>query len=372
MTSIDLDILKRISAKAGRRNVAPSLSSKTLRERQGELENFLKSYFEKTGLPMAELNKLRAGIQAERGRLFAAQLAENTKILHADQNGLRQAAANRQQALQILSLPFQPTMISLDEPFLIWEYPKLEQNVLINFEAAPYNSFAKILLDTNTGNGNSQFVFHFLWTNPNGFPAVVNVTTALLLNGSARVQTDTALLGGKANTLNMDAELQVLRYSGWGTDPYSGQSLDQTFMPSYLPSQKVTFPQLSPDSGSDLFGDAGVATIGFFNDQAALGYKFLTIPALATTVFEVSLTLNYEIQNGDDYDLVHVDFASGNDSVKCEIGRIGASHAGLGCDDAVIMRDRRVRDGRTERPGNSNPFFGSDATRTEAVSKLKR
>ncbi len=296
MTPINLDELKRVSGRSCGANATHPLSSETLVKRQVELDNLIKYYFEKSGLPVEAINKLRAEIANERRRLSAVQAANKAENLPADKIGLRQAAANRQQALGILSVPFQYKIINLDLPFLIWEYPSpqfINPNPHLNFllegQIQRYDSFARILVDTHSGIAARDFVFHFIWTNPSEFAAVVNIDTFLHLNGFAHVTTDTTFYTGKTNYLNITAALEVYRWSGWGDDPITGESTNQTRLPLYGPPMYLTVATLTPTSGASAFNDPKQADQPFDFQQVRLGYKLLAIPAFATTVFEIRL-----------------------------------------------------------------------------------
>jgi hypothetical protein len=203
-----------------------------LKKNRSEAEKLLRSYFGKTGLDVDKLDKLAAKRQAERRKLIAARKGDASKNLGAAENGFHQGMAYRRQALQILSKPFQPTFITLDKPFLIWELPHPESNVWIDSHYESMNSFVKFEVIKHSGIDSTAFLFYFIWTNDSDSFAVVNVDTSLVLNGVCQVLADSGILEGHYNHIRLDANLKLMRWSGWGTDPVTGASADQTPFPA--------------------------------------------------------------------------------------------------------------------------------------------
>ncbi len=100
-----------------------------------------------------------------------------------------------------------------------------------------------------------------------------------------------------------------MRWSGWGTDPVTGVSNDQTLFPFPQQTQFQTVAQLD-QYGGDWFDDSSGNNEQSFNFQPfSLSCDLIAIPAHATTLFEVSLLVSYTIQDGDDFDYVAIDFA---------------------------------------------------------------
>ena len=152
-------------------------SSKSLKKNLADVEKIFTSYFAKTGLPIDKLNKLAAKSKAERRKLIDRRGDESAKASRAAEAAFHQGMAYRRQAFQLLSKPFQSTLITLDKPFLIWELPHPESNVWIDSNVESLNSSIKFEIITRSGADATTFLFYFLWTNDSDFAAVVNVNS---------------------------------------------------------------------------------------------------------------------------------------------------------------------------------------------------
>ena len=312
MVSIDENEVKRVSAAFDAQRLRPPLappSSKSLKKNLADVEKIFTSYFAKTGLPIDKLNKLAAKSKAERRKLIDGRGDESAKASRAAEAAFHQGMAYRRQALQLLSTPFQSTLITLDKPFLIWELPHPESNVWIDSNVESLNSSIKFEIITRSGADATTFLFYFLWTNDSDFAAVVNVNSSLVLNGVCQVLADSGILQGHHNYITLSANLILMRWSGWGTDPVTGASNDQTLFPFPQQTQFQTVAQLD-QYGGDWFDDPSGNNEQSFNFQPfSLSCDLIAIPARATTLFEVSILASYTIQDGDDFDYVAIDFA---------------------------------------------------------------
>ena len=311
MGKIDKNEVKRVSAALDAKRLRAPLprSSKSLIKNRAEIETIFASYFGKTGLPVDKLDRLAAKSRAERRKLIDAAKSESAKLSSAAGAAFRAGMAYRRQALQLLSTPFMPTFVNLDTPFLVWELPNPQTNVWIDTHVEPFNNFVKFEIITRSGAAGTTFVFYFIWTNDSDFAVVLNVNTWLILNGICQVLADSGILHGHTNYLTLTANLVIMRWSGWGTDPVTGASNDQTPYPFTQPTQTQIVAQLS-QNGGDWFDDPSGNNEQSFDFQPfQLGADLIVIPAHATTLFEVSLYTQYSIEDGDDFDYVAVDFA---------------------------------------------------------------
>jgi len=315
MQPIDIEEVKRISAKLGRRKLTQArmpLKSPTLTERERAIHELLRSYLAKTGFPVDELNKLRAAVSEERRKLLDTRETETAKNLAADEIVLRQGLENFRQAAMLLAQPFQSRLVTLAQPFLIWQYPHPQLDIFIDSGIAPNNSFIKVKVDVHTGSDDTYFVFHFLWTNQSEFPAVISAKTSLIFNGFGLVEADSDLLDANHESeIQLGAAHRIWRWSGWGNDPVSGQSLDQTLLFDYF-SHSVT-PDLSV-AGGGLFGDVGFATQEFNFQPFFLNTNPIAVPPSATIMYQVAVHLYYEIKvllgGKSQADEVSLDFAT--------------------------------------------------------------
>ena len=258
MTQIDVDEVKRVSTEFSRRRlprIGIPQNSEVLTRNRRDIQGLLNAYFDKTGLDVAKLNKLVAEGHTERSKLSAAQVADRAKNLAAAEIGFRQAVENQREALRLLATSSQRTFIILDKPFLIYQTPHSDPSKY-NAHYELVNSDVRINIGTHTGGDYTFFTFYFLWTNPSQFAAVVNVTSALVLNGVCEVDADIGIFSGHHNSLYLDASLRLLRWIGWGNDPVTGTSNDQTYFPFIQSTQNQHVDTLDR-SGGGLLGRLG-------------------------------------------------------------------------------------------------------------------
>jgi hypothetical protein len=314
MAKIDEDEVKRVSAALNRHKHAPRLgppTSKILTKNKAEAEKIFTSYFTKTGLPAGKLKELAAKNQIERQKLDGARLAAATENAGAAEAEFHQGMRHWAQALEILSVPFQSSFITLDKPFLIWELPHPETNIWIDSHVESLNSFVKFEIITNSGAHSTTFVFYFIWSNDSDFAAVINVDTSLVLNGLCQVLADDGILSGHHNYLSLAANLLLMRWSGWGVDPATGASNDQTPFP-FGQSTQFQFAAQLDQYGGDWFDDpSGDNERTFLFRPFPLSADLIPIPARATMLFEVSLTPSYFTEDGGGglNDRIAIDFA---------------------------------------------------------------
>jgi hypothetical protein len=311
MQPIGIEEVKRISAKFGRRNqtqlrIPPT--SAALTKTQRRIQELLQSHLETAAFPTEQLNKLTAKAQAERRNLFDARVAERAKNASADNIAFRQGLDNLRQAQGLLAKPYQSQLIALDQPSLIEEYPDQNFGIWIDWAIDPNNSFIKVKIDTNSGSYSTTFAFHFYWTNPSLYYAVVNAGTSLIFNGICEVEGAQGIFSGDSGSLTVEAELEVWRWSGWGTDPVTGQSNDQTLLPLYQPGQAQYVAMLSA-SGGGAFGDVGFITQEFHYQPVVLRRDLIAIPPNAMTLFKVDVHFTYTMDGNNIADLIFADFA---------------------------------------------------------------
>jgi hypothetical protein len=312
MAKIDENEVKRVLAAINAHRLAPRLgppTSKTLTGNRAEATKVLTSYFTKTGLPVDKLKELAAANRAELRKLENARAAAIN--WSAAEAAFHQGMNYRLEALQILSKPFLSTFITFQQPFLIWELPHPETNVWIDTHVEPLNSFVKFEVITKSGADSTSFVFYFIWTNASDSAAVINVDTSLVLSGLCQVLADGGVLRGHTNTITLQANLQLTRWFGWGVDPVTGASNDQTPFPFPQPTQSQSVAQLS-QYGGDWFDDpSGDNQRTFLFQPFSLSADLIPIPAGASMLFQVSLMSSYSTEDGGGGagDRIAIDFA---------------------------------------------------------------
>jgi hypothetical protein len=151
------------------------------------------------------------------------------------------------------------------------------------------------------GNDNTQFNFAFLWQNDNDYEAVVNVLTALILDGSCEVQAAPGFFSGDTTDLYMNTHLSLLQLWNQGPDAY--QPLD---------SQSVLHLNAQ---GGGIFGLGGSPGKPEILQQAVydLSYSSLLVPPRESAVFEVDLAMSYSSGDlGNLSNWISVNSVSGN------------------------------------------------------------
>jgi hypothetical protein len=119
------------------------------------------------------------------------------------------------------------------------------------------------------------------------------------------------ILSGNRAQLSIDAFLDVIRWTGWGIDPNTGKSNDQTPYPGYVDQSGHKNVVSFDASGGNLFHDEPPQGQNFDPQMPYdLAVHFIAIPGRAVTLFEVELRVSYGFPDGDDeYDNVTLDLA---------------------------------------------------------------
>jgi hypothetical protein len=263
---------------------------------------------------LAELHSLLAGNpdMLRLGEILTRRLDGQRKSLHALQDQGREAQSTqaaaaaataginaRRQALSILAQPFTPPYyVTLDTPFLIWDTPPDLSIFLDSGIEAGNGGWAKIKVNANDPVWplNTQIWFYFLWENPTSYYAVANVSSSLSLSGTASARGSSGDFSGNYANLSLDTSLTVMRWSGWGTDPETGQSNDQTPYPVYGGVDPVV-ANLS-GFGGDWFHHARPESATFYPQTPYdMSAPLIAIPGQAVTLFEVGLEVSWSFTN---------------------------------------------------------------------------
>jgi hypothetical protein len=254
-----------------------------------------------------DLGKL-AEILARRDKRRKSLLAQQHRRPEAQETQAAATAAiaainARRQALSILSQPLTPPYyVTLDTPGFFLDYSDTyfddqghSTSMLQTFGISPGESWFKALLNTKKDNPrpyNPEFQFYFVWINPSDYDAIVNVLSPVLVNGWAEAEGSWDLLGSYHAYLTVTAYLNVMRWSGWGTDPDTGQSNDQTQYPGS--PFNTTVKDLQGYGGS-LFDSAQPESATFsLANPYDVSASLITIPGQAWTMFEVGLDVGWE------------------------------------------------------------------------------
>ena len=171
------------------------------------------------------------------------------------------------------------------------------------------NSFVRVRVADPTESNSTRFVFFFLWSNEMDSFAVVNVRSSLVVNGGCSVQAKSGIFSGAVETLNVNASLAIIRWFGWGTDPSPAL---QTIRPRTRTSNRRTGRPSPPCARKVDISSKELASKSqsFSFEQFALSHRQLVVPNRASVVFQVSLELSYDPEDGLDLENnIDVDFS---------------------------------------------------------------
>lgn len=294
------------------------------RNHRRSIAKLVESAAMKAGLDVSKVDKLLAKDQNALRADFDKQKAWAARNSRSAEAAFRRGTAARLQALELLSTPFTSSVIKIVRPFLIWQQPMIEADVSFDPHIEYLNSSIKFLVNTIGGTDYTQFVFYFLWRNESESPVVVDVDSSLFLNGNCSVSAAPGFLSGDVAYLNMNAGLGLIQWIGWGTDPHTGASNDQTFDPNPQPTQFQTVTDLKA-SGGHIFDGADFHSQLFSLQPFPLSRDMFMVPGNASVIFQVGLTVQYSFAGGplegggNLGDNVTVDFSTNGNAVVCPL-----------------------------------------------------
>jgi len=280
------------------------LSEAQARRRQGD--KFLMAYLKKTGFDFAAHEKMRAQSQSALQRLLKEQQAAAVKRSSAVKKHLLQGVESWRGTIErfrdgSLRSDFVPAFAVVDTPFIIWPSNNLE---LIDSHIQPWNNTAKVSAQWRDSGGNENLRFIFVWENPSDRWAIVNVESALALNGTVDEFEEGGIFSGSVSNLSVDVRLNVWEW--WNQPPTSP-------FPQATQSQHVL--SLSA-SGGGFLSSLGGGTVESASIQGNfdLSRRLFLLPPNGVAVFEATLLFSY---NNFDGGMIQVNFASGDFQVMC-------------------------------------------------------
>ncbi len=110
--------------------------------------------------------------------------------------------------------PGPPTFVVLPEPLFIGQIPQTAEKMLVDWSIAPYDSRAKVLIDTNISQAGVSFEFWYNWYNDRDNFTIVTAVALPTLNGSIDVLCDSGGFGGNAARLTASTNLVVYDQGG--------------------------------------------------------------------------------------------------------------------------------------------------------------
>jgi len=158
---------------------------------------------------IGKIDKVLAQHQAEMRAVLQKEQAEAARQQTAQAHDVLSGIANTRRALeQIQFQPYITTPIPLTTPYLIYATPA---GMLHDSHVEPWNSWATFAYssDQDTGNSNVILNFYFAWQNPSDYLAVLNCSTALLLNGLIEATAESGWFFTGSASLDLAATLTV-------------------------------------------------------------------------------------------------------------------------------------------------------------------
>ena len=315
MTSIDADLLRRIKEQTTsqpRPMPARLRTSDALLDNRKQAEQLLQAYAQKAGLPLDQLERLKAERRAEQRRLLNQAAEDGAEYAQRMEAERRAGLQSWRKARTLLSPQTQASIIRVEEPV---EVAPLGNQRPIDFSShiEPLNSFARLNIDTGSDSGHDDVsvVFFFVWQNPNPSTAVIDALTMLRFNGSCRVEADSGFWGGPTNQYAITAHLALIRGAGWGTDA-NGNPLDGTSVPVFMgtTSQDVSSKTVT---GGGLFDPPSIDGEDLHGRPVGLDAEQIIVPGSAFVIFQVMFEVAYVVHDGGDNNFVQILF--GNDAL---------------------------------------------------------
>jgi len=280
-------------------------------------DKMFESVLTKAGLDVGKLGEMLAQDQGEVRGALQKQMASTD--FSAAAAAYRQGIAARAKAIGLLKEPYTSTLVMLDTAFAIWELPHPEFNIFIGSDTGPMNNWIKVFVNEIAGNNATQFMFYFVWQNTSDTDVVINAASVLAPGGYCEIAAAPGFLSGDHSWLGIYANFRTIRWSGWGTDPMTGQNADQTPYPGFQQSQLQAIAGLSAWGGSYFGSGRDVETHPpFVFQNFEVSQNQILVPARAVAVFEVSFNLSYGFNTGGDTaDWVYADFSTNANAVFC-------------------------------------------------------
>ena len=337
MSKFDIAAFKRAlaAAQATRRDDSKVLREADAAEGAQRLKNrqavaqVLKPFLTKAGLDVDKLDKVLAQNQNELRKTFEHQKAAVAKHSSRERDAFRHAVELGYEAAQHLAklaaagaaggFGGLASLVTLTTPLMITEWPQPDDQLKASV-IQPLNSYAKIFVDipvygfdNNNGSDSREFSFYFSWENQTGYLSVVKVFSVLSLDGACEVAANSGFFSGDNMNLTLDAWLYPIQ--SWLPIPSGGDLRDLRVRGDPLQNQRAL--NLSAQGpGGQLFG-AGPDYEHRVFSATPYGVSYetfggLEIPAAATALFEVNLTMRWEWHGNVLPDEIKADFADDN------------------------------------------------------------
>jgi hypothetical protein len=261
--------------------------------RQQQLDKIAKTFLQRTGVDQKMLAEVTTRRETAPKPLTNAERTALAKRGAAAERQFQAQLRSRHETLIGLAhppaVPFTPYYIYLEKPFLIWELPHPQLN-LLHWTVAPGSSSVRVDVEFTSGSDLTYFAFYYLWENEGDVPAVVNVYTGLTFNGGCQLSAAGGVFSSDACFLNISASLT----------PYEWWNVPAT-MP--LPQSTQTVPVLNlsvsgPTFPEYLWQNAETTSQRLEYFPANMQYTQFRVPPRSTAVFEVSAVFSFGFTSG--------------------------------------------------------------------------
>jgi hypothetical protein len=275
-------------------------TSQVSNEVRSEVRQLLKSWAERTGFPIDELNRLRAKRRAAPSRIAASRAPVSAFVPDEEDLSFRHALEKERELLRSLSPP--AAVIKLDHPQtieLVDQFPVrfFEQSI------GPFLSFARLIVNVGDSpiSDSPKIIATYKWNNniSKNF-ALINVGTLIRIRGSYEIDANTGIFDGNTNKLDVFAQFRI---EIGGMPVFAGGNLFQTVVKD------------EASAGGSIFGHHNVHVTNTVGSAVGLGADTILVPAGADVSFFVDLTTSCRL-DADAFigDEIKVDFGNFTDS----------------------------------------------------------
>jgi hypothetical protein len=289
---------------------------------QRKLGKQLRPLFAGAAFDAKKIDKVLAENQTDLRAALKREKTASAKRLTPFIKQSRQGIANTRKALDQIKLqPYVTTPIPITTPYLIYATPV---GMLHDTHVEPWNNWAKFTYssDQDTGNGNVVVNFYFAWQNKSDYLAVINCSTALLLNGIIEATADPGWLEPGSASLDLWATLTVFA----GSTPITWQSNQQKHM-----------GQVYTEAGWSGFGSPGTIEAENIFGSYALSCNDIQVQSNQIVVFEVACSAKWWIDLGGSI-VLDFDFDPAGYRVACPALQVDLLTAPQGPIETVLAR----------------------------------
>lgn len=268
---------------------------------QRAAEKMFEAFFRQAGFDAKKFGVLQKQHNIELRRILDKQNADAAKRASRAKDTVHSTITNQSKTLEFLaaSKPFFPfPMVTLDKPFLIWASPR--SNIISDSNIEPFNSWAKIKVDSTKSSGIDKLSFYFIWDNPSDFFAVINASTFMSASGHCEVTAHGGLSGIDPTT----------RYSYLGVS--AAFALWEWWKQPPVPTPYATQMFASLAASASFWDNSDSVSV---SDGFGLDKTFFIVPPRGVVVIEVALQVSYSNGHGH----IVADFESGGFKVGCPV-----------------------------------------------------